>query len=152
VQNIILTSAFTDLNGETRRGAWFGGVTFSDHYLYQDIAIPADAPAAELSYWWALNPPTLGASLDPAETLAIGLRRPDGGLLRTLQTIGDASERRLWRRADFDLSPYIGQTIRFQAQSTTNDTTTSWYLDDIHLTTCRAAAALYLPLVVRDDA
>lgn len=150
-QNLVLTSTFTDLTGATRRGAWFGGVTFSDHYLYQDIAIPASAPAAHLSYWWALNPPTLDAPLDPSETLTIGLRRPDDTPLATLQTIGDADERRLWRRSDFDLGPYIGQTIRFHAQASTADSAASWYLDDIWLTTCQTAPAVYLPMVVRDE-
>lgn len=150
-QNLVLTSTFTDLTGATRRGAWFGGVTFSDHYLYQDIAIPAAAPAAHLSYWWALNPPTLDAPLDPSETLTIGLRRPDDTPLATLQTIGDADERRLWRRSDFDLGPYSGQTIRLHAHSVTSDTTASWYLDDIWLTTCQTAPAVYLPMVVRDE-
>ncbi len=150
-QNLFLTSNFTDLNGVTRRAAWFGGASFSEQYLYQDITIPPGAPDAQLSYWWALNPPALDTPLDPAEKLFISLRRPDGAFLAAIQTIGDADERRYWRTFSMDLSPYIGQTVRFHAHALTTSTTTSWYLDQIYLTTCGAAQALYLPMVVRDD-
>ncbi len=148
-QNLILTSSFTDLAGATHTGAWFGGATHTAQYLYQDIILPAHAPTAQLTYLWALNPPTLDAPLGSGEALTITLRRPDDTLLSTLQVIGQGSDRRHWRHFTADLSPYRGQIVRLHAQATTSDTTTSWYLDQVRLTTCQLDHSLYLPLLLR---
>lgn len=148
-ENLILTSSFTDLGGVTYRGAWFGGSTFSDGYLYQDVAIPAHAPVANLSFWWALNPPTPDSTLGAEEKLTITLRKPNDIVLKTLKTIGQGNAARRWRQATFDLSAYRGQTVRFHAASRTDDTTASWHLTKVYLFTCALDQSIYLPEMKR---
>ncbi|RME84647.1 MAG: hypothetical protein D6775_04870, partial [Caldilineae bacterium] len=148
VQNLYLTSSFEDLAGVRHTGAWFGGATETSHGLYQDITIPQDAPTAQLSFLWALNPPTLTDTLPPGEALTITVESTAGHLLQTLMVIDNASERRLWKLATFDLSNYVARRIRFRAVSTTHQTTTSWYLDKVHLYTCFFDRDLYLPYLI----
>lgn len=148
-QNLLLTSTFTDTLGIGRTAAWFGGAQAATHVLYQDIAIPADAATAQLSYLWALNPPTFDAPLAAGEALTLTLRRPDDTLLADLQVIDGRSERRRWRKTTLDMSSFAGQTVRFHALAQTETTTTSWYLDRVLLFTCALDRPLFLPLYRR---
>jgi hypothetical protein len=148
-QNLLLTSTFTDTLGIGRTAAWFGGTEAATHFLYQDIAIPADATTAQLSYLWALNPPTFNTPLAPGEALTLTLRRPDDEMLALLQVIDGQSERRRWRQATIDLSSFAGQTVRLHALAQTEITTTSWYLDRVLVFTCELDRPLFLPLYHR---
>lgn len=148
-QNLLLTSTFTDTLGIGRTAAWFGGAEVVTHALYQDITIPADTTTAQLSYLWALNPPTFDAPLAPGEALTLTLRRPDDTVLADLQVIDGRSERRRWRKTTLDLSSFVGQTVRFHALAQTEATTTSWYLDRVLLFTCELDRPLFLPLYRR---
>jgi hypothetical protein len=148
-QNLLLTSTFTDTVGIGRTAAWFGGAEAVTHVLYQDVAIPADATAAQLDYLWALNPPTFDAPLAAGEALTLTLRRPDDEVLAVLQVIDGHSERRRWRRTSVDLSSFAGQTVRLHALALTATTTTSWYLDRVLLFTCELDRPLFLPLYRR---
>jgi len=146
-QNLLLTSTFQDEAGVTLSGAWFGGAQQTDQYLYQDIAIPADAIAAELSYWWALNPADFDPPLATGEALTITLRTTNDAVLDTLMVIGQGDEERRWRRAAFDLNAYRGQTIRFHARAATRETVTSWHLTKVELYTCQRNRTMYLPMI-----
>jgi len=148
-QNLIFTSSFTDLKGVRHRGAWFGGADMIEHYLYQDISLPPSAPILELSYWWALNPPTYDATLSPGEALTVTVRNLDDAILQSLQVIDGDSDRRFWRPATSDLTPYLGQTIRLHFYATTDTTTTSWHLANVRLYTCDHPIPQYLPLMFR---
>lgn len=149
--NLLLTTVFQDRDGLRLRGAWFGGASASDHYLYQDIDIPADAPAAALSYWWALNPDAGDPPLGPDDALTVTLRRPgDEALLQTLQIIGSGAEQRRWRLAEIDLSAYRGQQVRLHFAAVTDLTAASWHLDLVKINTCLPAYRLYAPLLWRE--
>ncbi len=143
-QNLYLTAPYRDETGQEHEGAWFGGAEFVDQYLYQDVSIPAGSPAARLSLLWAFDP---APGIGPDDALTITLRRPDDAILTTLLVIDQNSAPRRWQTASFDLSPYIGQTVRFHARAVTNATVTSWYLDQIQLFDCRLQHQTYLPLV-----
>lgn len=148
-QNLLLTSTFTDTLGIGRTAAWFGGAEAVTHVLYQDITIPAETTTAQLSYLWALNPPTFDTPLAPGEALTLTLRRPDDTVLADLQVIDGRSERRRWRKTTLDLSSFVGQTVRFHALAQTEATTTSWYLDRVLLFTCELDRPLFLPMYRR---
>ncbi len=146
-QNLYLTASYRDETGEEHEGAWFGGAEFVDQYLYQDVTIPADSPAAQLSFLWAFDP---ADGIGEGDALTITLRDLDDSILATLLTIDENSAPRRWQTAAFDLSPYIGQTVRFHAQAATNATVTSWYLDRIQLYTCQPQEyTTYLPWVMK---
>ncbi len=119
------------------------------HYLYQDISIPTDVPSVSLNYLWAMNPLTIDTTLSSRDALTVTVRTTENTVLQTLAVYGDSSERRLWSGDAFDLSAYIGQNIRYYAQATTENTTTSWYLSKIYLYTCTLTETLYLPVLMR---
>ena len=145
-QNLYLTARYQDELGETHEGAWFGGAQYVDQFLYQDVAIPADSPTARLSFLWAMDP---SESIGPGEALTITLRQPDDTLLRTLMVIDEHSMPRQWQTASFDLSSFVGQTVRIHAQAVTTSSTTSWYLDQVRLIDCEWEYAVYLPRITR---
>ena len=152
-QNLIFTSSFTDRDDITRDGAWFGGMDQADHYLYQDITLPGADTTAVLSYYWALNPSApADAPLESSEAMTMSVRSGDNTILQTVQVIGNDSERRLWVQESFDLNGYIGQDIRLYADATTRSTTTSWYLDQVTIQSCRPVDMphqLYQPLILQ---
>lgn len=146
-QNLYLTARYRDETGQEHEGAWFGGAEFVDHYLYQDVTIPAGSPAARLSFLWAFDP---DENIGPGESLTITLRATDDTPLAHLLTIDQSSTPRRWLATSMDLTPYIGQTIRFHAQATTHASTTAWYLDQILLYNCELTHTIHLPWVVEE--
>ena len=142
-QNLYLTARYKDETGQEHEGAWFGGAEYVDQYLYQDVTIPAGSSSARLSFLWVFDP---GEGIGPGEALTITLRRTDGAVLATLITLDQTSTPRRWQSANFDLSPYIGQTVRFYARATTNASVTSWYLDQIQIFNCGLDYQTYLPM------
>ncbi len=150
-QNLVLTSAFTDVQGITLRGAWFGGADATDHFLYQDFDVPPSAPVARLNYWWAMNPPAVNSQLGSSDALTVTLRTPGGAVLSTVQVIGQGSKMQQWRLTTTDLNAYRGQTLRFYAEGSTGATTTSWYLDQITVETCDRQQPIYFPMLWRDS-
>jgi len=149
-QNLYFTARYRDETGEEHTGAWFGGAEYTDQYLSQDVLIPDDSQAARIEFLWAFAPPTQGAPA-PDDHLIITLRQPDDTVLQTLMTIDAGSAPRRWRKATFNLRPYIGKNIRFHAQSTTEAATTSWYLDQIQIFNCaQQEHATYLPWIVKN--
>ena len=147
MQNLYVTASYQDDVGEVHEGAWFGGAEYVEQYLYQDVSIPAGSPAAQLSFLWAMDP---AQGLGPGDALTITLRSPDDTVLTTLLTLDQNSAPGRWQTAEFDLSPYIGQTVRFHARASTNATTTSWYLDRILLYNCKQQGhTTYLPWIVK---
>ena len=146
-QNLYFTARYQDEMGEEHTGAWFGGAEYTDQYLYQDVMIPDGSPASHITFLWAFAPPTHGAPA-PGDNLTITLRQPDDTVLQTLTIIDAASTPRRWQTSSFDISPYIGKTVRFHAQSTTGASTTSWYLDQIQLFNCASVEhTTYLPWI-----
>jgi hypothetical protein len=147
-QNLYLTASYRDETGEEHEGAWFGGAEYVDQYLFQDVTLPAGNPAARLNFLWAMDP---ADGMAAGDALTITLRSPDDAILATLLTLDQNSTPGRWQAAEFDLGPYIGQTMRFHAQARTNATTTSWYLDQITLTNCtQQEHTTYLPWVMRE--
>ena len=147
-QNLYLTASYRDETGEEHEGAWFGGAEYVDQYLFQDVTLPAGNPAARLNFLWAMDP---ADGMAAGDALTITLRSPDDTILATLLTLDQNSTPGRWQAAEFDLGPYIGQTVRFHAQARTNATTTSWYLDQITLTNCaQQEHVTYLPWVMRE--
>ncbi|MCO6453630.1 MAG: hypothetical protein J5I90_22805 [Caldilineales bacterium] len=150
-QNLFITATYKDKDGIEREGAWFGGATESVHFLYQDIEIPAIAGQTSLNYWWAINPFGMDPPLNASDAMTLTLRNTDDEVLDLLAVIDGDSDSRQWLNASFDLDAYLGQTLRFYAEATTQDTRTSWYLDDVLLNSCARGAAVYLPAMMRDQ-
>lgn len=148
--NLLLTTAFEDVDGVRHRGAWLGGATASNHFLYQDVSVPAGAPAPHLSYWWALNPGLDDPVLSAGDALTATLRSPaDNSILQQLQVIGQGSSRLRWQLQETDLGGYAGSEIRLYFEATTDQAIASWYLDQIKINTCALDRVLYTPMILR---
>jgi len=119
--------------------AWLGGYNNADDMLYQEVTIPSRAAPDEvtqvlLSYWWGMVTEEPTHAFD---FLRVRIRNTGGALLQELQVISDGSVAGMWQYAEFDLSAYVGQTIRISFEATTDgDQVTSFFVDDVQLIVC----------------
>jgi photosystem II stability/assembly factor-like uncharacterized protein len=139
---------------------------------YQQLTIPAQTVTATLTFWlYPLSTGTLSQP-DTAEILpgAASGQLPavaavdDAQYALILDQSGNTLQTLLWTRRDtqtweqytFDLSAYVGQTIRILFGVYNNGTggITGMYLDDVSLDACRPLPdmpyKLYLPIILHD--
>ncbi len=116
-------------------GVWMGGYKEANDTMYQLVAVPLDADAVTLRYWWNMH------SLDDGETpydhLNVTVRTSDGDLLETLETLDNTYVRNTWTQSTFDLSTYGGSSLRVHFSCSGNEQfITSFFLDDVELEVC----------------
>jgi hypothetical protein len=117
---------------------WFAGLGGYDsvtQYIYQDVTLPSNATKAYLRFAYAIY--TLEYATEPYDTLTVEVVRPsDHVVLQTLRTFSNADDTGLYYyfSVRYDLSSYIGQTIRLRfSASTDEDLRTYFLVDDIVL-------------------
>jgi len=121
--------------------AWLGGYDNANDTLYQAITIPNTGPtgrpvaSARLTYYWYMTTyETLPGDFDK---LRIQIRNVYGSPLRELELVTNRSTKDTWVVSSFDVSEFIGQTIRVHFQGTTNGTLiTDFFVDDVSLSAC----------------
>jgi hypothetical protein len=100
--------------------------------LYQDIAVPAGATSATLTFWLRITSnDTSGTAHD---TLAIEVRNTSNTVLQNLATFSntDAPSTGTWTQKTFTLSGYANQTIRITLHGKTDASIeTVFRLDDV---------------------
>lgn len=150
MQNLYLTATYTDTVGTSYHGAWFGGATYTDQYLYQDVAsVPAGANL-QLSLSWVLD--AAGETvLTAEEAITITLRQLDDTVIDTVARFGGEAERRHWQTLTSNLSPATGAPLRLYFQARTSHHPVSWYVTNVQLTACGNQVLLYLPVVLREE-
>lgn len=119
-------------------GAWkawlagYGSAHADD--LWQDVALPADACSAALSFW--LRVTTAEASSTTAfDTLEVTVRDPAGEVLATLGTWSNLDASSAWAEQVFDLSPWRGRTVRLWLHAAEDASLqTSFLVDDAAVT------------------
>jgi hypothetical protein len=116
--------------------AWLGGYVSGTDTLSQDIAIPAGAGQAQLSFWYRLttDESMSGAAYDTMQVSVVDASSGNSTVLAAFSNL-DATSGWVQSRG-YDVSAYRGRTVRL-AFSATNDfsNATSLRLDDISLTT-----------------
>jgi uncharacterized protein YfaP (DUF2135 family) len=130
--------------------AWLGGYNVADDRIYQQLAIPGSAGTeVQLVFWWLVrtNEPT-----HPWDSMTVRVRDASGALLKDLATLDDGSAVEAWQSSQYDLSEYVGQTVRVCFEAITDDSNlTSFFVDDVELTVGAAPpgqVGASLPLVV----
>jgi hypothetical protein len=130
-------------NRPPHTGSWYAwmngyGVAATDT-MYQQVSIPAGTTSATLSFWLRIN--TAETATTANDTLKLQIRNTSGTVLGTLATYsnrtitGTAGSPAYVGKA-FDLTPYVGQTIRVYFLGKENASAqTSFVLDDFALTT-----------------
>jgi kumamolisin len=92
--------------------AWLNGYgAVHTDTLYQQVAIPASATAATLSFWRHID--TVETTTTTAyDTLKLQIRNSSGTVLATLATYSNLNAAAGYAQSSFDLLPYKGQTIQ----------------------------------------
>jgi hypothetical protein len=114
--------------------AWLDGYgTTTTDTLSQQVAIPASASTAVLSFWLHID--TAETSTAAYDTLKVQILNGAGTVLATPATYSNANHATGYTQHTLDLSAYIGQTITLKFTGSEDYTMqTSFVLDDTALT------------------
>lgn len=115
--------------------AGFGGYDNAIDWTYQDLTIPSSATQAYLRFAYRILTAESGTS--PYDSMMIELLNPnDNTVLTTLVTLSNVDDTSgyYYFSAKYDLSLYIGETIRLRFHSTTDFSYPTLFLvDDVVL-------------------
>lgn len=131
--SVISTSATEPAHSGSWK-AWLDGYGAAHtDTLYQQVAIFSSHTSATLTFW--LHVDTAETSTTTAfDTLQVQIRNSSGTLLQTLATYSNLNANTGYAQKSFDLSAYIGQTIRVYLTGTEDSTLqTSFVVDDFAL-------------------
>lgn len=131
------------------KSAWLGGTDKEPlQYIYQDIAIPANATRVELGYWRFLHQETKGLFGLFASEARFGALIADqaGNIVGSVEKLASSQADDTWREARFDISQLAGKTIRlvFSAENPPNNVS-SLFIDDVALVACTAGTGPAAP-------
>ena len=101
--------------------------------LSQQVTIPAYETSATLSLWLKVG---LGTTRPPVATDRVKLlvTTPDGTTLAKLDTFTNRfGPNYTWEPHAYDMTPFIGQTVKIRFEGTSDPDNTSFSLDDITL-------------------
>lgn len=127
-----------------------GGGASTTHEATRDFAIPAGVGKAELTLFFHQVTDEVAATGFGFDDLFVEVRNTSGTVLSVLGLMNDAWREGAWMDLqNMDLSPWIGQTIRVAFRGT-NDSSlpTSFYVDDVAVTTCTTGGGGNTPPVV----
>ncbi|MFC5510785.1 CehA/McbA family metallohydrolase [Massilia jejuensis] len=121
-----------------RSGSWKAklagtGATRTDN-LYQQVAIPAGAASATLSFWLQVQSAETTTST-AYDTLKVQVRNSGGTILATPATYSNLNKASSYTQRSVDLSAYKGQTVQvFFTGSEDASLQTTFLVDDVALT------------------
>lgn len=128
-------------------GAWLGGGDEADDDLYHTITIPTGVTTAELRYWWYV---LTQEETHPNDFMIVTVRDTSNHILAVLETVSDGSSELIWVQSTHDLAAFAGQTVRIGFHVTTDVSNgTSFFVDDVSLTTCTETSYVFLPFTVK---
>jgi hypothetical protein len=120
--------------------AMLGDSNSADDAVYQPITIPTVAPTGGAITSVRLDFQTYiytEETIHPADILYIKVRDSSGTDLATLGTLSDQDVKYGWIDSNFDLSPYIGQTIQIYFEVKTDSARkTYFFLDEVTVSAC----------------
>ncbi|RIK41833.1 MAG: hypothetical protein DCC55_10730 [Chloroflexi bacterium] len=139
----------SDFNARSgAKAAQLAGVDGASDQLSIPLALPADKPSVSLSFWWQVQSEEHSGEFDGLSVIAADAA---GNPMHSLLTLGSDSTATQWQQSVVDLSAYSGQAIqlKFVAQ-TDNSLVTDFFIDDVAVTACGAAAyQVFLPVTQR---
>jgi Bacterial Ig domain len=115
--------------------AWLNGYgTTHTDTLYQQVAIPAAATTATLSFWLKVSSAET-TTTSAFDTLKVQVRNTSNGVLATLATYSNLNKGTSFVQRNFDLSAYKGQTVRIYFEGIEgSQVATSFVIDDVTVT------------------
>jgi hypothetical protein len=113
-----------------RSNAWLDGYGRNHiDYAYQQVAVPASACTATLSFYVKISTRETGATA--ADTLTVTVRNTSNTVLATLGTFSNLDRTTGYVLKTFDLSAFKGQTVRVHFEGVENaSAATDFFLDD----------------------
>ena len=132
--NIIMQSSETPVSAHNGSWlTWFGGYSNASDVLYQQITISSWATQAYVQFWYYIATQETSGQID---IMTVEIRRnSDNTLLKTLKTFSNLDSTSGWVQSQqFDVTEFIGQTIRLRFAATLNATNnTNFFIDDVTL-------------------
>jgi len=126
--------------------AWFGGYPDANDVLSQQVTIPSWACQAYVQFWYYIEDGWISGQND---ILSVEIRRnSDNALLKTLKTLSNLDSTLGWVQSQqFDVTEFIGQTVRLRFAATTNaPNNTSFFIDDVTLMVVTSTGNVYVKL------
>jgi hypothetical protein len=102
--------------------------------MYQAVSIPSSATAATLTFWYNITTGETGSS--PYDLLQVSIRDSADNYLATVAIFDNTNSQPIgvYSQKSFDMTPYIGQTIRIRFLGTTNSSLpTVFRIDDVSI-------------------
>ncbi|MDP9371632.1 MAG: hypothetical protein M3Q65_04080, partial [Chloroflexota bacterium] len=137
------------------RSAWLGGTDKESlQYIYQDVAIPANATSVRLTYWRLIHRETTGLAGLSAEDARFDVLVADtnGSVIGAVERLSSAQGDDTWREGGGDLSQFAGKTIRlaFRSQNPRGNIS-SFFVDDVAIAACTTGAGPAAPATGSQD-
>ncbi len=131
------------------QSAWLGGTDKeSVQYIYQDLAVPANATSVELSYYRLVHQEFSGLSgfFASDATFTSLLADVNGNQVGTIESVSSKNGDDKWRQVQFDLTRYAGQTVRIVfTASNPRGNVSSFFVDDATMPACTTGQAPSAP-------
>jgi Zn-dependent metalloprotease len=139
----------TELPRTGKRSAWLGGQDKEPiQYIYQDIAIPANATRIQLEYYRYLHEEFSGFAglLAGDAKFSSAIANTQGQITGTFEKLTSPQADDRWVGKQFDLSQLAGKTIRlaFTSENPTGNVS-SMFVDDVALIACTTGNAPSAP-------
>ena len=100
--------------------------------MYQTISIPSSVTSATLTFWYNITTDETGTT--PNDVLNVTIQNSAGAYLSTVAVWSNLNSQSIgnYAQKSFDLTPYVGQTIRISFVGTTNGSLpTVFRIDDV---------------------
>lgn len=127
----------------------FGNAVSSTHEAVRTFSIPAGATRAEWTYFWYMTTAEVATSGFGYDFNYAEVRNTSGTPLAVFDLRNDGWRAGTWLvQENIDLTPWAGQTVQLAFRAT-NDSSlaTSFWVDDVALTTCTAGGGNTPPSV-----
>ncbi len=137
------------------RSAWLGGTDEEAvQYIFQDIAIPANATSVRLTYFRFIHEERAGflGGLAGDAQFRVLIADTAGNVLDPLEQLSSAQGDDRWRQGEADLARFAGKTIRltFHAQNPRNNVS-SFFIDDVAIAACTSGPGPAAPPTTGQD-
>lgn len=131
------------------RSAWLGGTDQEAvQYIFQDIAIPANATNVRLTYFRLIHQEKSGflGGLAGDAQFRVLIADTTGNVIVPLEQLSSTQGDDSWRQGEADLARFAGTTIRltFHAQNPRNNVS-SFFIDDVAIAACTSGTGPAAP-------
>ena len=100
--------------------------------MYQSVAIPAGASSANMTFWYYITTQETGSTAYDA--LDVTIQNSAGGYLATVAVFSNLNKGTGYSQVSFNVTSYIGQTIRINFFGTTDASyPTTFRIDDVSI-------------------